>query len=166
MKAETTAAKGDVPAVEGPLSAARTGSDTESTDEHGTGADGRSSSGSPTIQASAPSVTSTASKPSKSGATKSEVKQTEGSLVGKINNLVTVDLGNIGSFFNRFLADHLTACLVDSRDFLYLMVFIPLQLTLGIWFLYVLLGWSVWVGVGSIVFLSPIPGYSSSFSLS
>ncbi|KAJ7688653.1 hypothetical protein B0H14DRAFT_3101122 [Mycena olivaceomarginata] len=143
MKAETTAAKGDVPAVEGPPSAARTGSDTESTDEHGTGADGRSSSGSPTIQASAPSVTSTASKPSKSGVTKSEVKQTEGSLVGKINNLVTVDLGNI----------------VDSRDFLYLVVFIPLQLTLGIWFLYVLLGWSVWVGVGSIVLLSPIPGY-------
>ncbi|KAJ7367289.1 hypothetical protein DFH08DRAFT_929873 [Mycena albidolilacea] len=143
MKAETTAVKGDVPAVEVPPSAARTGSDTESTDEHGTGADGRSSSGSPTIQASAPSVTSTASKPSKSGATKSEVKQTEGSLVGKINNLVTVDLGNI----------------VDSRDFLYLVVFIPLQLTLGIWFLYVLLGWSVWVGVGSIVLLSPIPGY-------
>ncbi|KAJ7791217.1 hypothetical protein B0H14DRAFT_3094524 [Mycena olivaceomarginata] len=143
MKAETTAAKGDVPAVEGPPSATRTGSDTESTDEHGTGADGKSSSGSPTIQASAPSVTSTASKPSKSGVTKSEVKQTEGSLVGKINNLVTVDLGNI----------------VDSRDFLYPMVFIPLQLTLGIWFLYVLLGWSVWVGVGSIVFLSPIPGY-------
>ncbi|KAJ7354076.1 P-loop containing nucleoside triphosphate hydrolase protein [Mycena albidolilacea] len=143
MKAETTATKGDVPAVEVPPSAARTGSDTESTDEHGTGADGRSSSGSPTIQASAPSVTSTASKPSKSGATKSEVKQTEGSLVGKINNLVTVDLGNI----------------VDSRDFLYPVVFIPLQLTLGIWFLYVLLGWSVWVGVGSIVLLSPIPGY-------
>jgi hypothetical protein len=42
----------------------------------------------------------------------------------------------------------------DSRDF---MVFIPLQLILGIWFLYVLLGWSVWVGVGSIVVFAPLP---------
>jgi membrane protein implicated in regulation of membrane protease activity len=53
----------------------------------------------------------------------------------------------------------------DSRDFLFLVVFIPLQLILGIWFLYVLLGWSVWVGVGSIVVLAPLPGYSTFFFL-
>ncbi|CAK5284005.1 unnamed protein product [Mycena citricolor] len=66
-----------------------------------------------------------------------------GSLVGKINNLVTTDLDNI----------------VDSRDLLNLFLSIPLQITLGIWFLHSLLGWSVWVGVASILLMVPLPGY-------
>jgi hypothetical protein len=49
-------------------------------------------------------------------------------LVGKINNLVTTDLANI----------------VEARDFLVVLVYIPLQITLSITFLYVVLGWR-WV---------------------
>ncbi|KAF7364934.1 Multidrug resistance-associated ABC transporter protein [Mycena venus] len=144
MKAETTAAKdaeGDVPAVDGPPPAPRAGSDAGSTDETVTMENGegspRSEDDSATVQASSSSIKSTASKqPPK------PTKQ-EGSLVGKINNLVTTDLGNI----------------VDSRDFLVLVIYIPLQIAIGIWFLYVLLGWSVWVGVASIILLAPLPGY-------
>jgi hypothetical protein len=50
---------------------------------------------------------------------------------------------------------------VESRDFLMLFVSIPGQLGVGIWFLYTVLGWSVWVGVASIILLVPVPGYSS-----
>lgn len=47
-------------------------------------------------------------------------------LVGRINNLVTTDLGNI----------------VDARSsFLYLLIFVPLQMTLCMVFLYNILGW-------------------------
>ncbi|KAF9458727.1 P-loop containing nucleoside triphosphate hydrolase protein [Collybia nuda] len=64
-------------------------------------------------------------------------------LVGKINNLVTTDLGNI----------------VDSRDFLLVLVYIPLQIIFCITFLYLVLGWSAFVGLASILLLSPLPGY-------
>ncbi|KAJ6544500.1 P-loop containing nucleoside triphosphate hydrolase protein [Mycena capillaripes] len=74
---------------------------------------------------------------------KKDAKKSGGSLIGKINNLVTVDLANIG----------------ESKDFSVLLIFIPLQLTVGIWFLHGLLGWAVWVGVASIVLLAPVPGY-------
>jgi hypothetical protein len=60
------------------------------------------------------------------------------------------------------MRENLMAGLGDSREFLYLVIYFPLQLILGIWFLYVLLGWSVWVGVSSIILLAPVPGYSSS----
>lgn len=49
-------------------------------------------------------------------------------LVGKINNLVTTDLGNI----------------VDSRDFLYMVLYTPVQIAVGMVFLYNILGWR-WV---------------------
>lgn len=64
-------------------------------------------------------------------------------LVGKINNLVTTDLANI----------------VEARDFLLAAVYIPLQITLCIIFLYVVLGWSAFVGLAIIVLLFPLPGY-------
>ncbi|KAJ7657296.1 hypothetical protein DFH06DRAFT_1269382 [Mycena polygramma] len=70
-------------------------------------------------------------------------KKSDGNLVGKINNLVTVDLGNING----------------ARDCGELVIFVPLQLAIGIWFIYSLLGWSVWVGVASILLLAPVPGY-------
>ncbi|KAJ7264124.1 P-loop containing nucleoside triphosphate hydrolase protein [Mycena haematopus] len=95
-----------------------------------------------TVQSSSPSINSN---PSKQPLLKlaQKGKKSEASLVGKINNLVTTDLGNI----------------VDSRDFLILLIYIPLQIALGIWFLYILLGWSVWVGLASILLLAPAPGY-------
>lgn len=80
-------------------------------------------------------------------------------LIGKINNLVTTDLGNI----------------VDSRDFLYMVLYTPVQIVVGMIFLYNLLGWryvetphrrsdcsrfgSTFVGLGVMVALFPIPGY-------
>ncbi|KAJ7506775.1 P-loop containing nucleoside triphosphate hydrolase protein [Mycena galericulata] len=95
-----------------------------------------------TVPVSSPDVKSKKRKePAKPA--KPEAKKSEGSMVGKINNLVTTDLTIIG----------------DNRDFLELFISVPLQLAFGIWFLYVLLGWAVWVGVGSIILLTPVPGY-------
>ncbi|KAJ7284876.1 P-loop containing nucleoside triphosphate hydrolase protein [Mycena rebaudengoi] len=70
-----------------------------------------------------------------------------GSLTGKINNLFTTDLGNI----------------VDGRDFLYLALYMPLQIAACIWFLHSLLGWAVWVGLGSIIALAPLPGLIAKY---
>ncbi|KAF5336910.1 hypothetical protein D9611_003444 [Ephemerocybe angulata] len=79
---------------------------------------------------------------------KSEDEPSEGTssasnLVGKINNLVTTDLGNI----------------VDSRDFLYMVLYTPLQIALAILFLYNILGWSAFVGLAVMLVLFPLPGY-------
>ena len=112
MKAETTHVK-DTPGEATPPAieaSPQTGSDTESTAETTTpenvGGSARSEddSASVTMQASSSSVKSTltASKLKPMPATEDlkkpeEKKKSGGSLVGKINNLVTVDLGNIGS---------------------------------------------------------------------
>ncbi|KAH8997805.1 P-loop containing nucleoside triphosphate hydrolase protein [Lactarius hatsudake] len=63
-------------------------------------------------------------------------------LVGKMNNLVSTDLENI----------------VDGRDFLLLVLYIPLQMVIYVWFLYSVLGWSVFAGMAVMVALLPIPG--------
>ncbi|KAJ6603499.1 P-loop containing nucleoside triphosphate hydrolase protein [Mycena vulgaris] len=146
VKAETTATE-DSPAIDRPPSTVPAGSDVDSTDITVTPENGESSSrsvdDSTTVQASSSSGKQTPEPAKKDQPKKEEAKKTEGSLVGKINNLVTTDLGNI----------------TDSRDFLHLLISIPLQLALGIWFLYTLLGWSVWVGIASIILLAPVPGY-------
>ncbi|KAJ8520559.1 hypothetical protein ONZ45_g2613 [Pleurotus djamor] len=67
----------------------------------------------------------------------------EGNLVGKLNNLISTDLGNI----------------TDGRDFIMLIVYAPLQLALGISFLYVILGWSAFVGLTVMVLCMPLPGF-------
>ncbi|KAF7348322.1 Multidrug resistance-associated ABC transporter protein [Mycena sanguinolenta] len=117
MKAETTDTKDNAPAVEAALSPSPStspsgpgpGSDTESTVETATQpeyADSSShtedNSASPTMQASSSSIkpTWTASKLHPKPAAKEpkileEKKKSGGNLAGKINNLVTVDLGNI-----------------------------------------------------------------------
>jgi ABC-type multidrug transport system fused ATPase/permease subunit len=64
-------------------------------------------------------------------------------LVGKINNLVTTDLGN----------------LVDGRDFLFIVLYAPLEFGLAVYFLYAFLGWSAFVGLAVMLILFPIPGY-------
>ncbi|KAJ7657332.1 ABC transporter transmembrane region-domain-containing protein [Mycena polygramma] len=74
---------------------------------------------------------------------KAESKKPEGTLVGKINNLVTVDLANI----------------VDGWDSLQLLASIPLQIAASVWFIHSLLGWSVWVGAASVLLLVPVPGH-------
>ncbi|KAF8058246.1 hypothetical protein FPV67DRAFT_1565726 [Lyophyllum atratum] len=102
-----------------------------------------------TLRASSSSIKSSGSKKGKGKAERpSKEPELEGNssadnLVGKINNLVTTDLANI----------------VDSRDFLLVLLYIPLQVTLCIVFLYLLLGWSAFVGLAAILLLFPIPGY-------
>ncbi|KAG6857595.1 hypothetical protein H0H87_010163 [Tephrocybe sp. NHM501043] len=102
-----------------------------------------------TLRASSSSIKTTGSKKGKeSNAATSKASGTEGSssadnLVGKINNLVTTDMMNI----------------VEARDFLLVLIYIPLQIILCITFLYLVLGWSAFVGLVSIVMLFPIPGY-------
>lgn len=82
--------------------------------------------------AKSPSITSTSSK-SAAGNKKEDLKKDDvpigsssaSNLVGRINNLVTTDLGNI----------------VDARDLMFVLVFIPLQIVTCIAFLYWILGW-------------------------
>ncbi|KAF8157969.1 hypothetical protein B0H34DRAFT_797400 [Crassisporium funariophilum] len=64
-------------------------------------------------------------------------------LVGKINTLMTVDM------------DHI----VGSRDFFLLILLVPIKMTLALVFLYIVLGWSAFVGFTSIIILLPVPGY-------
>ncbi|KAI0793372.1 hypothetical protein C8Q75DRAFT_749936 [Abortiporus biennis] len=70
-----------------------------------------------------------------------------GNLVGKINNLVTTDLNNI----------------VDGRDFLFIILYIPVQVSLCVWFLYAILGWSSIVGLAATALLFPIPGFIANY---
>ncbi|THV04763.1 P-loop containing nucleoside triphosphate hydrolase protein [Dendrothele bispora CBS 962.96] len=64
-------------------------------------------------------------------------------MIGKINNLVTTDLQNI----------------VDAKSWIHLVVFTPLEVALCIVFLYVVLGWSAFVGLGVIILCFPLPGF-------
>ncbi|KAI0066574.1 P-loop containing nucleoside triphosphate hydrolase protein [Artomyces pyxidatus] len=64
-------------------------------------------------------------------------------LVGKLNNLATVDLTNI---------------LDGECDILSLVLQVPLQISICIYFLYQYLGWSAFVGMVSMLILFPIPG--------
>ncbi|GLB36501.1 putative atp-binding cassette [Lyophyllum shimeji] len=102
-----------------------------------------------TLQASSSSLKSNVSRKGKgkdekpSRAAEADGSSSADNLVGKINNLVTTDLSNI----------------VDSRDFLLVLIYMPLQITLCTIFLYVLLGWSAFVGLATILLLFPVPGY-------
>ncbi|KAF5346100.1 hypothetical protein D9757_014021 [Collybiopsis confluens] len=69
-------------------------------------------------------------------------KDSSKNLVGKLNNLVSTDTANI----------------VDAKDFIRLVVLVPIQVTLIVWFLYNILGWSAFVGLGVIIGLFPVPG--------
>ncbi|KAI5124482.1 hypothetical protein M0805_008364 [Coniferiporia weirii] len=66
-----------------------------------------------------------------------------GNLVGKLNNLITTDLQNI----------------VEGRDFMMLTCQSPILVGAGIWFLYIILGWSAFVGMAIMLALFPLPGY-------
>ncbi|KAG6891082.1 hypothetical protein C0995_014172 [Termitomyces sp. Mi166 len=102
-----------------------------------------------TLHTSSSSIKSSSSKKGKERNTKivdesqRESSSSAENLVGKINNLVTTDMNNI----------------TESRDFLLVLIYIPLQIVLCIIFLYLVLGWSAFVGLVSIVMLFPIPGY-------
>ncbi|KAF8213492.1 hypothetical protein K438DRAFT_1956873 [Mycena galopus ATCC 62051] len=119
-------------------------------DETLNSADADAASRDETLRASSSSVKSTTSSKTKGKGKDAKEVKTEGedsgdagNLVGKITNLVTTDLGNI----------------TDSRDFLFLFLLIPLEIALCVVFLYQVLGWSSFVGMGVMVLLFPLPGY-------
>ncbi|KZP30629.1 multidrug resistance-associated ABC transporter [Athelia psychrophila] len=64
-------------------------------------------------------------------------------LVGLVNNLVTTDLANISG----------------ARTFMFLLVYIPVQVVLCIVFLYRILGWSSIVGLVVMLLCFPLPGW-------
>lgn len=129
------------------------GSSSSSGDETLHSGDGtlHSHSVSETLHSSSASVSNSTSKgrqkPSKASppepAPKTQEQPSADNLVGKINNLVTTDLGNI----------------IEGRDFLLILLYVPLQIVLCILFLYVVLGWAAFVGLGMLLLLFPIPGY-------
>ena len=104
----------------------------------------------PTIGSSPPSSDGDTTK--KGNKSKGELQEEEdetdkeSNLVGKITNLVSTDLDNI----------------LDGRDFLMLIVSLPLDVTLCIVFLYKILGWSAIVGMVTMIALYPIPGWLGS----
>ncbi|EMD41584.1 hypothetical protein CERSUDRAFT_110134 [Gelatoporia subvermispora B] len=69
-------------------------------------------------------------------------------LVGRLNNLVTVDAEKI----------------TNANDFWVPFIMVPIQTSLSIWFLYDVLGWSSFVGLATMLALFPIPGYITSLS--
>ncbi|KAI0685987.1 hypothetical protein BC835DRAFT_1420713 [Cytidiella melzeri] len=75
-------------------------------------------------------------------------KSKKGNFMGKINNLVTSDLSNI----------------TNGRDFLFLLISAPLHLTLGMVFLYAVLGWSAFVGLAVMIALCPVPAWVASLT--
>ncbi|KAF9066068.1 hypothetical protein BDP27DRAFT_1424214 [Rhodocollybia butyracea] len=102
---------------------------------------------SPTVQPSSASTSSSSKgkgKASSKKPTKSDEPKSDASnLIGKINNLVTTDLENV----------------IDGRDFLFVVLYIPVQIILCIVFLYLVLGWSAFVGLAVIVISFPLPGF-------
>ncbi|KDR83054.1 hypothetical protein GALMADRAFT_238844 [Galerina marginata CBS 339.88] len=83
--------------------------------------------------------------PKTSPAKKVTPDKKDANLIGKINNLVTTDLGNI----------------TDARDFIMLILSVPLQICGCTFFLYQVLGWSAFVGLASMIVLLPVPGYAA-----
>ncbi|KAG7095646.1 hypothetical protein E1B28_006368 [Marasmius oreades] len=67
-------------------------------------------------------------------------------MIGKIINLASTDLQTI----------------LDTKDFIRLLVYTPIQLVLCVMFLYFVLGWSAFVGLGVIFLSLPIPGVLAS----
>ncbi|KJA23280.1 hypothetical protein HYPSUDRAFT_201568 [Hypholoma sublateritium FD-334 SS-4] len=88
------------------------------------------------------------SKVKKDGTKLKEMKAESANLIGKLNNLVTTDMRNI----------------LETRDFLMLFLFVPLQIFLCCAFLYQILGWSAFVGFACIVLLFPLPGYMAKLT--
>ncbi|KAH8086646.1 hypothetical protein BXZ70DRAFT_549376 [Cristinia sonorae] len=87
---------------------------------------------------------------SSSASTKVDKEKSEESektnLAGKLNNLATTDMES----------------LVNGRDFLFIILYIPCQLVLCVLFLYKLLGWSSFVGLAVTALMFPIPGFIAS----
>ncbi|VDC03809.1 unnamed protein product [Peniophora sp. CBMAI 1063] len=100
--------------------------------------------------ASARKARSSAATPSRGNSTKIAAKEEKGNdeganFVGKINNLVTTDLQSIGR----------------GRDFTIPVFNTTFTLAMSLYFLYLVLGWSTFVGMAIMIICLPIPGYLS-----
>ncbi|CAE6514065.1 unnamed protein product [Rhizoctonia solani] len=105
----------------------------ERTEIEGEVVDGSQTSGSMTVVATEISATNKGN----------EQDGDEGSnLIGKINNLMSTDLGNI----------------VEARDLIYLLTFVPIQIIFSALLLYWILGWSAVVGMACMALFFPLPG--------
>ncbi|KAJ3929467.1 MAG: hypothetical protein NXY57DRAFT_1016596 [Lentinula lateritia] len=119
---------------------------TEATDATDTTLRPGSSSSSKVIKSKEPSkvsalaLTTDSSKNPKSQKINSEKAK---NILGKLSNLVTTDMQNI----------------TDGKEALRLIIQVPIQVALCVWFLERVLGWSAFVGLATIIILFPIPGY-------
>ncbi|KAG9028739.1 hypothetical protein FS837_003797, partial [Tulasnella sp. UAMH 9824] len=116
-----------------------------STEESGTTSVEESGQGSSSPKGKAPTVVPSEA-PSPAETKKDDSSPKDKNLVGKITNMVSVDLGNI----------------VEARDFLFVIWYVPLQIALSTWFLHKILGWAAFVGLAVVVGTIPIPGYLAS----
>ncbi|KAF9261735.1 hypothetical protein L218DRAFT_1001520 [Marasmius fiardii PR-910] len=78
--------------------------------------------------------------------TKSAKENSHSNMIGKIINLASTDIQTI----------------LDSKDYIRLIIYTPIQLVLCVTFLYFVLGWSAFVGLGVIILSLPIPGVLAS----
>ncbi|KAJ6559886.1 P-loop containing nucleoside triphosphate hydrolase protein [Mycena capillaripes] len=91
------------------------------------------------------STTSAAPKDAKPGVKASSKTGGSSVDVGKISNLVTTDLRNV----------------TQMSDFLLLLFYMPVTTVFCVIFLYAVLGWSSFVGMGTMVILFPISGFAA-----
>ncbi|VDB89903.1 unnamed protein product [Peniophora sp. CBMAI 1063] len=114
--------------------------------ESGTSHQGEASSStavSSTSQSSNKDLGKVSDQKDNAGKEKEKEKEKGDNFVGKINNLVTTDLQSI----------------VNGRDFTMAVVFTPVTIGISLYFLYLVLGWSAFVGMGVMVACLPIPAY-------
>ncbi|KAF8528037.1 P-loop containing nucleoside triphosphate hydrolase protein, partial [Hysterangium stoloniferum] len=107
---------------------------------HGTSNVSRTSS-TPTLKGKQKANETNSSPPATPGPPPTQEKTNN--LVGKINNFVTTDLGNV----------------VDGRDFLWPLLYSPLQFGICVYLLYSILDGSAIVGVGVSAAAIPLPAY-------
>ncbi|KAF8308373.1 P-loop containing nucleoside triphosphate hydrolase protein, partial [Clavulina sp. PMI_390] len=74
-------------------------------------------------------------------AAKAKLDSATSTLVGRINNLISSDLEHI----------------VEGRELPYILIHIPLKIILSMWFLYLILGWSTFVGMALMLAGSFLP---------
>jgi hypothetical protein len=63
---------------------------------------------------------------------------------------------------SSFSVRHCLFCAHSPYNDFLLVIYLPLQVALCIWFLYDILGWSAFVGMAAMIALFPIPGVIAS----
>ncbi|KAJ7634724.1 P-loop containing nucleoside triphosphate hydrolase protein [Roridomyces roridus] len=115
-------------------------SDAESSEGTLNVGDAQSDASSETVQG----TQSTTSKDAKSSGSSAATSSVD---VGRIMNLVSTDLRNV----------------TEMSDFLMLLFYLPASVIFSVIFLYVVLGWSAFVGMATMVILFPLSGIASQF---